>query len=91
MTALTIQQPYAHLIALPDDDDRAKRVENRNWSTNYRGPLAIHAGKGRDYMDEYDLKEFPDMAFGAIVAVAHLAGCVELDPLSTVPPWALRN
>lgn len=31
MKALTIFQPYAHLICLPGDDDRSKRVENRTW------------------------------------------------------------
>jgi hypothetical protein len=41
MKALTLTQPYATLIAIG-----AKRIETRNWSTRYRGPLAIHAGKG---------------------------------------------
>lgn len=40
MKALTIQQPWATLIAIG-----AKHIETRSWSTNYRGPLAIHAGK----------------------------------------------
>jgi hypothetical protein len=38
--ALTITQPWATLIA-----QGHKRIETRSWSTNYRGPLAIHAGK----------------------------------------------
>jgi hypothetical protein len=38
--ALTITQPWATLIA-----QGQKRIETRSWSTNYRGPLAIHAGK----------------------------------------------
>jgi hypothetical protein len=38
--ALTIRQPWASLIALG-----VKRIETRSWSTQYRGPLAIHAGK----------------------------------------------
>jgi hypothetical protein len=41
MKALTLTQPYATLIAIG-----AKRIETRSWSTRYRGPLAIHAGKG---------------------------------------------
>lgn len=92
--ALTIQQPYAHLIALADDDDEAKRVENRTWGTDYRGPLAIHAGKGRDYLEDGDPERWPDMAFGAVVAVAQLAGCVRLENTSasglygSVPDWA---
>lgn len=41
MKALTITQPWATLIAIG-----AKRFETRSWSTAYRGPLLIHAGKG---------------------------------------------
>jgi hypothetical protein len=41
MKALTITQPYATLIAIG-----AKRIETRGWPTQYRGPLAIHAGAG---------------------------------------------
>lgn len=41
MRVLTLTQPWASLVALG-----AKRIETRGWSTNYRGPLAIHAGAG---------------------------------------------
>jgi hypothetical protein len=37
---LTIRQPWASLIAVG-----AKTIETRPFSTKYRGPLAIHAGK----------------------------------------------
>lgn len=40
MKALSLWQPWATLIAI-----RAKQYETRHWSTNYRGPLAIHAAK----------------------------------------------
>jgi len=40
MKALTIRQPWASLIAAG-----VKTIETRSWSTSYRGPLAIHAGK----------------------------------------------
>lgn len=39
MKTLTIRQPWASLIALG-----AKTIETRSWTTNYRGPIAIHAG-----------------------------------------------
>jgi len=45
MKALTLYQPWATLIAIG-----AKRIETRSWSTNYRGPLAIHAGKNTDFI-----------------------------------------
>ena len=40
MKALTLYEPWASLVALG-----AKKIETRSWPTNYRGPLAIHAGK----------------------------------------------
>lgn len=40
MKALTIDAPWAWAIV-----HGYKRVENRSWRTNHRGPLAIHAGK----------------------------------------------
>lgn len=40
MKALTLRQPWASLIAIG-----AKTIETRSWSTNHRGPLAIHAGR----------------------------------------------
>ncbi len=50
MKALTICQPYAHLIVVTQE----KSVENRDWRTDYRGPLLIHAGKSLDYMSNSD-------------------------------------
>lgn len=41
MKCLTLTQPWATLVALG-----LKGVETRSWSTDYRGPLAIHAAKG---------------------------------------------
>jgi len=41
MKALTLTQPWATLVAIG-----AKTIETRNWSTDYRGELAIHAAKG---------------------------------------------
>lgn len=39
MRALTVWQPWAQLIAIG-----AKEYETRGWPTDYRGPIAIHAG-----------------------------------------------
>jgi hypothetical protein len=43
MKAITLHEPWAWLVA-----HGLKEVETRSWSTDYRGPLAIHAGKKRD-------------------------------------------
>lgn len=47
MKALTLTQPWASLVALHE-----KSIETRSWSTNYRGPLAIHAAKGLSSVGE---------------------------------------
>lgn len=40
MKTLSIKQPWASLIALGIKD-----IENRSWSTNFRGRIYIHASK----------------------------------------------
>jgi len=39
MKAITVYQPWAQLLAIG-----AKKYETRGWATQYRGPIAIHAG-----------------------------------------------
>lgn len=72
MKALTICQPYAHLIATGE-----KLVENRVWQTSYRGKLAIHAGKSRDWLDGEEPD--PEMVFGAVVCIADLIDCLPIE------------
>ena len=43
MRVLTVRPPYSDAIARLGKD-----VENRSWSTKYRGPIAIHAGRSVD-------------------------------------------
>lgn len=78
--ALTVCQPYAHLIVTPYAElpigAVRKRVENRRWWTRYKGPLLIHAGKSRKWLRPADTSDFPEMAFGAIVGIADLVDCV---------------
>lgn len=82
MKALTVCQPYAELIARG-----LKPIENRTWPTDYRGPLLVHAGKSREWMDDGDLEAYPAMAFGAFVAEVVLVDCVRLEQL----PVSLRH
>ncbi len=44
MKVLTLHQPWASLVALG-----VKTIETRSWSTQYRGPLAIHAAKSVEH------------------------------------------
>jgi hypothetical protein len=82
MKALTICQPYAELIARGE-----KMIENRRWGTSYRGPLAIHAGKSREWLGDDDEEaalyavDVQKIAFGAVVAVADLIHCVPVNAL----------
>jgi hypothetical protein len=86
MKAITVCQPYAHLILLPDSHPDFKRTENRMWHTGYTGPLLIHAGKSRSWLetddDDPSLVAFcdepvrvADLVFGAIVGVVDQVGC----------------
>ena len=46
--AISIRQPWAWAII-----HAGKDIENRTWSTSFRGPVCIHAAKGMT-RDEYD-------------------------------------
>ena len=52
--ALTIKQPWAELIITG-----LKDVENRSRRTNFRGRLAVHAGRQRAEFDDLDLAAMP--------------------------------
>lgn len=79
MYALTVKQPWASAIVLG-----LKRVENRTWRTNYRGPLAIHAGLSIDPEGEEVLatagvvlpQGCQELPRGAILGVVNLVDMV---------------
>lgn len=86
---LTVKQPWAWaLIHGP------KRIENRTWYTSYRGPLFIHAGKGRDRLgEENGLFEcdYKNLIYWAIIGVVDLVDCVPIHQAEGDPfaegPW----
>lgn len=82
--ALTILQPWAHLIVTPDRElprgVMPKWVENRSWATWHRGPLAIHAGGSTRCLRPGHRQQFPEMQFGAVVGIAELIDCVPMFP-----------
>lgn len=76
MKALTICQPYAEEIMRG-----RKRTENRTWHTSYRGPLLIHAGKSRAWLDGETDEELEQeygrrLEFGAIVGIVQMVDCL---------------
>lgn len=70
MKAITISQPYATLIA-----NGTKFIENRTWPPNYIGKLAIHAGRGTQYLDPIALERYPT---SCVIAVCDLVGCLHI-------------
>ncbi|HYF16334.1 MAG TPA: ASCH domain-containing protein [Ramlibacter sp.] len=87
MKALSIRQPYAWLIV-----QGIKDIENRTWTTGFRGPVLIHAGVNypkRDYEDDFESfagRGFPlarEQMVGGIVGIATITGCVT----SSASPW----
>lgn len=85
MKIITLWQPWASAIAFG-----WKRNETRSWSTNYRGAIAIHAGLAGSPKAALQLaqevnasaghpellsgRRAKDWVFGAIVAIATVAG-----------------
>lgn len=71
MRAITVRQPWAWAI-----EAGHKTVENRTRGTNYRGPLAIHAGLGWSERGAADPRvkahKGATWVFGAIIALAEL-------------------
>ena len=84
LRALSIRQPWAWAIAAGH-----KRVENRSWSTSYRGKLAIHASRVVETEAFRHIEQLAGaavpfrLATGAIVAVAHLVEVVT----TSSDPW----
>ncbi len=93
MRALTLHQPWASLIALG-----VKTIETRSWSTSYRGPLAIHAGKSvkRNYFpvgdwtfhadgdDGPELRRVGSVRDGVLVPDRYERGLAHPGPLGAV-------
>jgi hypothetical protein len=88
MRAITVRQPWAGMIF--GFRSGRKTVENRKWTTPYRGPLLIHAGSRID--DAFLPGELPEVA---TFARAALIGSVDLVGVCTErradchQPWGL--
>ena len=87
MKALSIRQPWAWLIV-----NGYKDIENRTWSTDFRGRVYVHAGKRvkqgdfpeqRAYIRASGLILSEEPPLGAIIGEVTISDCV--DSLSS--PW----
>lgn len=91
--ALSVRQPWAWLIF-----HAGKDVENRRWSTRFRGRVLIHAAKSMTRMEYESARmycvtrvptdiEIPAMSalpLGGIIGSVEITGCVAYAPTS---PW----
>ena len=87
MRALSIRQPWAWLVV-----NGYKDIENRTWSTTFRGRIYVHAGQ-RMVADDYpDQREYTtqagivipaQLARGAIIGEVTITGCLSFSD----SPW----
>lgn len=89
MKTLSLYQPWASLVVLG-----AKKFETRSWSTQYRGPLLIHASKKFSKADAMLCREWPFdvyikpsmmLDFGAIIGRVDLVDCI------TTESWTVHH
>lgn len=86
LRVLSVREPYASFIVYSGKD-----VENREWPTNYRGPLVIHAAVkvcevGADYARHFDAMPNQSVRPGHILGVVDLVDCVSV--VDAKSPWA---
>lgn len=81
LKVLTVRQPWASLIVCG-----AKNIENRTWSTSYRGPLLIQASASlsrselraaRELCDSIGVSIPENLPLGGIVGITRVLDCVE--------------
>ena len=87
MKALSIRQPWAWLIV-----NGYKDIENRTWSTDFRGRVYVHAGRKiksgdfpeqRDYIKQSGIFLPEEPPLGAIVGEVTITDCVD----TSSSPW----
>jgi hypothetical protein len=95
--ALTLHRPWPALIL-----HAGKNVENRGWSTSYRGPVLLHSGKQWDSSPfslwssatpsvPKGIPRSPDEHPLGIVGVVNIVGMCEPVSRCQCGPWAIRG
>lgn len=83
MKTISLMQPWATLVVVG-----AKQIETRSWTTDYRGPLLIHASRSRAGAElamappftKY-IPDFGTLPFGAIIGRVELQDVVRTETL----------
>ncbi len=80
MKTLSLLQPWATLVVMG-----VKQIETRSWSTAYRGPLLIHASKGKageifvhDATFKKYIADFKQLPFGYIIGKVTLTDVIRI-------------
>ncbi|MBB1286042.1 ASCH domain-containing protein [Flavisolibacter sp. BT320] len=83
MKTISLLQPWASLVIMG-----VKTIETRLWQTAYRGPLLIHASKGKKGrvvcnrpLIRQHLSDFNNLPFGAIIGSVTLTDIVPVETL----------
>lgn len=75
MKALSIRQPWVHAIL-----QEGKNIENRAWSTNHRGWIAIHASakplRDQNFPNRLRIPDLKTLDYSAICGVARISDVV---------------
>ena len=87
MKVLSLLQPWATLVVMG-----VKKIETRSWSTNYRGPLLIHASQGKagalvaqERPFSRYIHDFGELPFGSIIGQVRLERVLRMDQLFLHP------
>lgn len=94
MKALSIRQPWAHMII-----HGGKDIENRTWKTKLRGRFLVHASKGMtkqeyQFVVEYCARRelpspppYDQLKRGGVIGTVELVDCI----YSSDSPWYMGD
>lgn len=85
---LTIRQPWAWAVV-----SGAKDIENRSWTTDYRGPIVIQAGATMAEVNRIVRAAGPSLpaltfSYGTLVGIVDLVDVLPLSEHLETSPWA---
>lgn len=86
MKALSMMQPYAWLVTAG-----YVTVDDRSWSTLYRGPLAVHASKQVHEQYYAFLRKHTDIPLPEVSAFEQGGVVGVVDVVDCIAPLALRG
>ena len=85
---LSIQQPWAWAVVSGE-----KSIENRSWTTSYRGPVVIQAGATKEVLNRLTQAgqrptSVSTAAFGAMIGIVDLVDIAPLSKELELNKWA---